>query len=150
MPNVTDATNGEWMISVTVAGLERVKQGTGFDLCSLITGEPLERFFHDLVLTVNCGYWLVKPQADAQGITEQQFKERFSGDALDSLQSAILDALPDFFPRPRREVLSRMIAELRRSTEHAIAQILAVPSSSAVTKSADVSESIPETTHSDV
>ena len=66
MQVVKDATGREWPVAITVAGLERVKDGTGFDLCSLIKGEPLQDFYHDLTLAVRVGYWLCQPFADAK------------------------------------------------------------------------------------
>lgn len=150
MQIVKDATGREWPVAITVAGLERVKDGTGFDLCSLIKGEPLEDFYHDLTLAVRVGYWLCQPIAETKKITRNDFAEGFSGDSIEALQVAILDELPRFFPRQRGELLSAMIAKFRTELTAALEKVSAEISSPGVGSSGGSSASIPASSPTDV
>ena len=145
MKVITDAKGNEWLVSLTVASIERVKEGAEFDLCSLILGPPLEKFYNDLSLVIDCLYWLCKPLADDKQISQSEFKEKlFFGDFIEAAQNAILDELPAFFPTRRKEVMEKLILEIRTNMERVITDLLATKSSTSATTSAGSSGSIPK------
>jgi hypothetical protein len=57
-------------------------------------------------------FCLVKPEADAKGITDEDFGRALAGDALGAATDALLGEIADFFPKGRREILQRILAKL--------------------------------------
>ena len=55
---------------------------------------------------------MVKPEADAQKVTDEDFGRAMGGDALDGATAAFLEELVDFFPQGRRRLLRRAMEKL--------------------------------------
>lgn len=106
-----DVAGDEWTIAVDVAVLRRIKHLLGFDLCKLASTEsPIP----DVVTLVDAIYVAVKPQADAAGISDEDFGRRFSGQVLKDAQNALVLALADFLPPERSRVLKEALDYVNR------------------------------------
>ncbi len=125
MKSFTDNAGRVWTVSVTVSTIKRVRALCGVDLASLITMEAgkqpdvtlLERLASDPVLTVDVLFAVCKPEADAKGVTGEDFGQSMAGDAIELATAALLDEVVDFFPEARRRTLRKILDASRRFTE---------------------------------
>ena len=104
--------------------MKRVRNLIDVDLmeCLLDQNSLIDRMAIDPVLLVDVLYCVCKPQADEAGITDEEFGSAMGGDAIDHATSAFLEALVDFFPKPRREILERGI-QIRQAVEGRVMKV---------------------------
>ena len=83
----------EWTISITYGSLKRVKDLLGIDLASPMDGDPplLTRLDTDIFLMCNTLYVLCKPEADARGISDEQFGELLGPHAICAARHAFFE-----------------------------------------------------------
>jgi len=112
MKTFTDTRERRWEIDVTVGTIRRVKNLTDVDLTDALKGTLFQRLAGDVILLVDVLYAVVKPQCDAQGVTDEQFGEALGGDVLDAATKALLEGIVDFFPSERRAVLAKALQKL--------------------------------------
>lgn len=141
MPTFKDANDREWTIKLDAPTILRVRsatcdvpnckhlQGTGcngVDLADL-EGKAQLQLRRDVVLLVNTLYLLCQPEAQRQGITDEQFGACLVGDAIRRATIAMDEAIADFFPEESRVILRAMTAkdeEVRKlGMERALAKI---------------------------
>ena len=67
----------------------------------------------DPILLCDVLYVVCKPQADDQGVTDEEFGRAMAGDAIDEGTTALLEELVDFFPQAKRRVLAKALVKLR-------------------------------------
>lgn len=118
-----DNTGREWSVEMTIGAAKRVKRTLdGVDLLALHEGEPplLTRLDLDLELLVNVIYVLVKPQADAAGVSDEAFGEALGGEAILAAHDALMEALADFFRGLARTHLATAIQKQRALTARAM------------------------------
>ena len=118
----TDATKRSWEISLTIGSAKRVKNLLGIDLLQPEEGDPplLTRLGTDEMLLCDIIYCLVKPQADAVGITDEQFGELLGGEVILAAQTALYEELIDFFQQRGRADRGRAVAAQKQMIELAI------------------------------
>ncbi|MEX2670927.1 MAG: hypothetical protein WD294_02330 [Phycisphaeraceae bacterium] len=117
MTTFTDNAGRTWTLSITVDAIKRVQSLLGVNLANVTAppqeggeGEPLlTRLETDLVLLCDVIYAIVKPQADQQGISDEQFGQALGGDAILAAHDAFWSALADFFRSLRRSDQVRAI-----------------------------------------
>lgn len=112
-----DAEGREWSLKITVNDIRRVRRILGEDLLKDNVEQMLSRLMADPVLLVDVIYVLVKPQADNRDLSDEDFGRSLYGDALDRATQAFLDALTNFFPSRRREILRRVRERAEEVTE---------------------------------
>ncbi|MGD9720543.1 MAG: hypothetical protein AB7E98_06000 [Pirellulales bacterium] len=125
MPTFKDANDREWTIKLDAPIVLRIRsttcdvpnckhlQGcgcTGVDLADL-TGETQRQLHRDVVLLVNTLYLLCQPEAQRQGITDEQFGACLVGDAIRRATIAMDEAIADFFPEETRAILRAVCAK---------------------------------------
>lgn len=120
MATWTDSTGQDWVIAVNVSTARRVKELAGIDVLDVFDGALLARLSVDPVALVDVLYGLCSRKADERGLTYEQFAERTTGDALESAVPTIVQAITDFFPSGRREVLRRLWERVRMADEAAV------------------------------
>jgi hypothetical protein len=123
----TDATGRNWTITINVAALKKVKALTGVNLLELLDNnlEGLSALLSDVVKLVDILYVLCKDQADALGISDEDFGRALGGDSLEQAVDAFLEEFVDFFPNRRaREALRKMLSKGKAITEKAMQQAL--------------------------
>jgi len=116
MATFRDGNGREWHIHVTVADVKRVKEQTGLLLTSLIENQltPLAQLLADPVALVDTVWVLVEPQAKAAGLTDEQFGQSLSGDSVDQMATAFMEALTDFFPKRQSDLLKTLLQKQRQ------------------------------------
>jgi len=123
----TDATGRNWTITINVAALKKVKALVGVNLLELLDNnlEGLSELLSDVVKLVDILYVLCKDQADALGVSDEDFGRALGGDSLEQAVDAFLEELVDFFPNRRaREALRKMLSKGKTITEKAMQQAL--------------------------
>jgi len=107
-----------WRVAVNVATVKRVRQALDFNLLDLAGGAAVLRLFSDPVLLVDVLYVLCKPQADAEGVSDEDFGRAMAGDAIKHATKALLDELVDFQPHEGdRRNLRKALEALDRGME---------------------------------
>lgn len=113
MRSFTDSAGRAWDVVINVAAVKRVRGLLGVDLNGLITdgARPLAALLDDPCKLVDVLYVLCREQAEAAGVTDEQFGAAMGGDSLAHAADAFLEELIDFFRDPRaRASLRRLIA----------------------------------------
>ena len=104
MRTFKDAEGRLWEVAINVAAVKRCRGLLGVDLFGLIDEklEGLGNLLGDPVALVDVLYVLVKGQADALGITDEQFGAGLGGDTITAATEAFMGELIDFFPNGKQ------------------------------------------------
>src|SRR6056297_3020987 len=99
MKNFTDSAGRSWSIQLNIAAAKRVRDLLGVDILAPEAGHPplMTRLGTDEILLCDLIYCLVKPQADSQNVTDEQFGSALGGDAILAAQQALYEEMCDFF-----------------------------------------------------
>ena len=120
MRTFKDNAGRNWTISLTVSAVRRVRDLAKIDLLDLANGRVIERLSADPVTLCDALYAACKPQADAEGITDEQFGEAMAGDAIEHASKALVEELIQFFPNAReRAALSRVVQTMDAAMDRA-------------------------------
>ena len=122
MKSFTDNTGRTWTLAVNVGTIKRVRALCDVNLANIITIDSgttpkvdlLERLGSDPVLLVDVLYAAIKPEADAKGVTDEDFGRAMAGDAIEMATTALLDEIIDFFPETKRRVFRKILDATRR------------------------------------
>lgn len=115
MRTFKDAKGREWQVSVTVSSIKRVKALAGLDI--LRVQDHLQRLMSDPELLANVLCAIVRPQLEAQGISDEEFGEGLAGDPIDQATRALVEDLADFFPQPaQRAALHKLLIAMDEVT----------------------------------
>jgi len=94
MPTFQDNQGRTWTITATPPGLRRVRDLLGIDLT--VSGQAGFREFNKLaddpMLLVNTLYVLCQEQADAAGVSDEEFGQSLVGYAIEDATRAMLGA----------------------------------------------------------
>ena len=113
MKTFTDNAGRSWNISVTVDAVKRVRSLLDVDLMEAAGGKLIQELSDNPVLLCDVIYCIVKPEADAKQISDEDFGKAMAGDAIDQATSAFLEDLVNFFPSRRREMLAKVLTKLK-------------------------------------
>jgi hypothetical protein len=115
MHSFIDAEKREWPLVVTVGAVKRVRDLVAVDLLEVATGKLLARLADDPVLLADVLFALVKPQADAGKISDEDFGRALVGEVFDRAAEALVKELLDFFPLSQRALaLGKLRAEIEK------------------------------------
>ena len=95
-----DRHGAEWDCAITTGALKRVLKLCQIDLTKLFEDEEataVRQLLADPLVIVDVIYAVVKPQADAKRITDEQFGELLCGQFMADANAALLDSLHVFF-----------------------------------------------------
>ena len=114
MKTFADNAARTWAITVNVAAVKRVRELLQVNLLEIADQKAklLERLVDDPCLLCDILFCLVKPEADAKNITDEDFGKALAGDALGAATDALLSEIADFFPKGRREILQKILGKL--------------------------------------
>ena len=123
MATFRDTNGRDWHVALTVADIKRVQQLTGVLLTSLVEDKlvPLAELIGDPVRLVDTLYAIVQPQADAAGVTDEQFGRSLGGDSLEQAANAFVEGLLDFFPSRQRDLLKQLMQK-QKELQNALAE----------------------------
>ena len=111
MHSFSDNAGRTWTLSLTYGSAKRVKAllGNDVDLLAIEQGTPplLTRLATDVVVLCDVIFALLKPQADEQGVTDEQWAEAMGGEAIMAAQDALYEEIISFFQsRARADVVA--------------------------------------------
>ncbi len=107
-----------WELEVTVGVVKRVRAVLKIDLAKFDETLYL-RLSEDPVLLVDLLWVICEKQAQGRKVTDEQFGEGLAGDAIEEATTALLEAIADFFPGPKRSLFQKVIsktASIERTT----------------------------------
>ena len=116
MSKFTDTEGRVWNVQLTVHLVKEVKQRLDVDLLDEQVHETLTLLTGDIVKSVDVLYILGSSQADKNEISDVEFGESLYGDVLFEGINAMVEALIDFFPNPKKRMWIRRLWE--KSTSH--------------------------------
>ena len=125
MKTFTDTAGRTWTVALTIDAAKRVKSLLDVNLLELEAGDPplLTRLGTDVILLCDVIFALVKPQADAAGVSDEQFAAALGGDVVLAAQTAFYGELVDFFRKLGRGDLAKAVDAQRRMIDLAVARI---------------------------
>lgn len=103
----------EWLVRLDAPTIAEVRERVGVDLADT-TGQTFAKLQQDPVSLVNSLWVIVEKQALQRGVTDEQFGASLVGDPIEEATEALLNAIVDFFPRRKREILRAMLARQKR------------------------------------
>ena len=120
-----DNAGREWTIVLNVTAVRRIRALAKVDLLDLSEGRIFARLADDPVLLADVLYAALKPEADAAGVSDEEFGRALAGGVLDEASSALMKGLLDFFPSAQRaRALARMVRKIEEQ-EAAVAEATA-------------------------
>ncbi len=120
MRTFTDNAGRTWTIAINVDCIRRLRATLNIDLLEAVEGKMIERLVGDPILLCDCIYVICKPDADQRNISDEDFGRAMAGDAIEYATTSLLEELVDFFPRNRRELLSKALLKFRSLESKAI------------------------------
>jgi len=116
MHTFTDTAGRCWELALTIGAAKRVKGLLAVDLLDLSAGNPplVTRLHTDVMLLVDVIWAVLKPEADARGVSDEQFVAALGGEAAWNAYLAFAGELEDFFRQFHRPDLERTVAVNRR------------------------------------
>ena len=125
MKTFTDSASRVWTISLTIDAAKRVKSLMSINLLEPEAGEPplLTRLGTDEILLCDVLYCLIKPEADARGISDEEFGRALGGDAIFAAHNAFYEEMIDFFQRRGRTDRAKAVQTQQRMIQLAVARI---------------------------
>jgi len=110
MKTFTDNAGRTWTVAINVDAIKRVRDLLDVDLLEIVEGPLIEKLIRDPVLLCDVVYAVCKPEADAKGVTDEDFGRAMAGDAIEHATKALLEDLVGFSPSPRdRANLQRIL-----------------------------------------
>ena len=122
MKAFTDTQGRAWALVVNVSAIKRVRDVLGVDLLDVANGELLSRLADDPCVLVDVLFVLCKPEADAKGVSDEDFGRGMVGVVLDEASAALMRELLDFFPSTQRARALGKMARKIVEQEAALAQ----------------------------
>ncbi len=111
MKTFNDNAGRTWTIAINVDAIKRVRSLLDVDLLEIVEGKLIEKLIRDPVLLCDVVYAVCKPEADAKGVSDEDFGRAMAGDAIEHATKALLEDLVGFSPSPRdRANLQRVLA----------------------------------------
>jgi len=124
MATFKDTNGRSWTLSLDGPKIKRIRDACGIDL-GAIDGKAYERMDADPTLLVDVLWLLCEKEAKEAGVTDEQFGMALVGDAIDEATEAVLDAITDFFPKRRRELLKALAAQNKATSNAAMNSLMA-------------------------
>ncbi|MBK8915045.1 MAG: hypothetical protein IPM64_10685 [Phycisphaerales bacterium] len=120
MKTFNDNAGRTWTIAIHVDAIKRVRGLLNVDLLEIVEGRLVERLYRDPILLCDVVYAVCKPEADALGVSDEEFGRAMAGDAIERATTALLEELVGFSPSPRdRANLQRVLTTTQAVLEKA-------------------------------
>jgi len=125
MQSFKDTKDRPWEITINVSAIKRVRDVLHVDLLQVLDGGLVEKLSTDPVLLCDVIFVLIKPQADAKNVSDEEFGAALGGDAIDEATTALLEELVNFSRRSKREALRRLLQKINQLDEKASERVIA-------------------------
>ena len=113
MHTFTDTTGRQWTIAVNIHAIKRVRALIGVDLLTVVEGSLFTKLVDDPIFLCDLIYALVKPEADAQQVSDEAFGQAMAGDAIEHATVALLEELVGFFHGAKRRMLEKALRKIK-------------------------------------
>lgn len=109
----TDSDGRQWVLRLTWAAMRR-SAAAGVDLSKVEL--YLADWFRGSHTLIDALYAVLKPQCEAEKppMDQESFEERIAGPVVPRAAAALVQALENFFPPERAELLAEALEETRR------------------------------------
>lgn len=115
MAGFKDKAGRPWDVDINVVTVGRVRKALGINLLELVVPKSkLNEQLEDAETLVNVLYLLCKDQADAKGITDEDFGRALDIDSIDEGWDAILEGVVGFSRRAARPALQKVLDKARK------------------------------------
>lgn len=116
MSTFKDAKNREWTIDIDPLNVSDVHKELGVSIYTILDDgmKPLRELLENTPVFLNVVYILVREQCQSKQIDDREFLRGLKGDAMEAMCDAFYEALANFFPKKKRELLLDLMAESRR------------------------------------
>ena len=121
MHSFKDTEGREWLVIVRTGEIKRMRDMAGVDVLSG-DGQAFNELAQNPECVANALYAVCKKQADERNIDCETFCDYIYGDVIETATSALLDAIVDFFPKARRQILIKALAKIRAMQNLALQQ----------------------------
>lgn len=102
-----------WIVSIDVGAIKRVRALASVNLLEVVETDLIGRLSSDPILLCDVIYAVCKPQADRDGVTDEDFGRAMAGDTITLATTALLEGLVMFFPEPQRRLLQTAAAKYK-------------------------------------
>ena len=104
-----DGAGREWTVAINFGAVRRCHDLADCDLMNLADGNQFEkstifRLDADAMFLSDVLWAVIKPQADAAGVTKEQFEDGMAGDLVETAKEALLAEIVNFTPNRRDRV----------------------------------------------
>ena len=113
MKSFADNAGRTWEVQVNVDTIKRVQGLLDVNILDVVDGDLIERLVADPVLVCDVVYVVCKPEADKQGVSDEEFGRAMAGDAIHNAADALLAEIVDFFPPAKRTILAAALDKMR-------------------------------------
>lgn len=122
MVEFKDTGGKTWRLDFTIGSVKRVREVAKKDLLALNDGNPplIATLPIDVIAMVDVLWAMVKPQADADKISDVEFGERMSGEAIGVACQLFWEGLERFFVEIGQSNEALKISKVRQGLAHAI------------------------------
>jgi hypothetical protein len=114
MKQFRDSKNIVWTVEINVSSIKRVKGALDCDLLKVVEGNLIEELISNPVLLCDVLFVICKAEADKLGISDSDFGSAMSGDSLENATTALLEELVDFFPKAKRQLLTKALGKFQQ------------------------------------
>lgn len=125
----TDREGRDWKILIGLYTAKRIKDLSGGVVDFVHTSRvqsarnALIEMAEDVELCGRVLWWLCEEQATKKGITENDFADAFDLDVLDAAQTAVAEAIIDFFPSRARPALHHAVELARKVADQQMTEL---------------------------
>lgn len=111
MQQFKDEKNRKWDVTISGLELKKVKSRLDINLMSVLEDDfaLLKEIASDIVLMGSILWVCCESQAKAMEVDEDEFFTGLLGDSILDAQTALFEAIADFFPRPQQRALIHKI-----------------------------------------
>ena len=107
MATFTDNSGRTWTVQVNVETIRGVRAMLGVNLLDTAGGKVLQQLADDPVLLCDVIFAICKAEADAKGVSAEDFGRAMAGDPVEQATEALVEELVNFFPSRKRRLLKR-------------------------------------------
>jgi hypothetical protein len=112
-----DTAGRTWSLSLNILNAKKLRDTLAIDLFDENVGETIARLSGDPVLLADVLFLIVKDEADAKGISDEDFGSALGGDVITTATESFLEELVDFYPEKKRAILQGLLVKINQAEE---------------------------------
>ena len=118
----TDAAQREWTLKLTVGSLRQIREHLAIDLTDVLEPESvlLDTLSRDVVKVFDIISILISDQMISKGVTAESMGDAVTGDVIAEASAALIEAILDFFPSGKTQLIRRSLALKERQMQRLV------------------------------